>query len=102
MGGIVGGGPVGAGLGAASATPLAMWLQNIIAENIRNPAIRNGALVDFTPEAVLVATISNELFAGVGARVNGLLADILGPILTKLGVGRLLAQGAYYLFRLFF
>lgn len=100
LGGVAGGGPVGVGLGAAAASPLAMQLQALLAENIEDPIIRNEVLVALTPEAVIGESVSNGLLFGTGAHFTEILADFLGPLLTKLGVGRMLAQGLHYLFRL--
>ncbi len=84
----MGGGAVGVGLGAASATPLAMLIQNFIAENIDDPRIRQEVMIDLTPKAVVEETVINGLLFGVGAHFSELITDFLGLI-----VGRTLAMG---------
>lgn len=85
---------MGAGLGAAVATPLGMNLHSRIAASIQDPIIRNEVLVPFTPEAVLEETVSNGLLYGIGAHVTERLADSFGQVVTKRGAVKMLVGGA--------
>lgn len=95
----MGGGPVGVGLGAAAATPLAMQLQLHIAQHISDPAIRNEILEVLTQNTFLEETIANGVMYGLGAHVSELFADLVASVLTKICVGKLVTTKLRPFFR---
>ena len=91
------GGPVGVGLGAAAATILAIRRRALVAERIRDPAIRCEVLTALGPKAMLKKIVSNGFLFAIGIRFIELLANFPGSL--PMGVGQMLNRCLRYHFR---
>jgi len=92
--GAVFGGPVGAAIGAAFATPLAIVAESAIAQNIDNDEMRK-KYAEISVERFITETLINGLAFGAGAYVGAVIGTWVGAQVGAAGYEALVSAASF-------